>query len=63
MLLSQLAAYLKQLPKDAWPCGRLVAAQETGPRGPNDDPAIKENCAKFNKILKKLEVKVDWWPS
>lgn len=62
MPLSELAAYLKQLPKDAWPCGKTVAAQEAGLRGLDDGPAIKENCAKVNEILKELEVKVDWWP-
>ena len=63
MPLSELAAYLKQLPKDAWPCGKAVAAQEAGLRGFGDGPAIKENCAKLTEILKELEVKVDWWPS
>ena len=63
MPLNQLAAYLKQLPKNAWPCGKVVAAQQNGLRGgPNDGPAIDENCSKVNKILKDLEVRVDWWP-
>jgi len=61
--LSQLAAYLKQLPKTAWPCGKVVGAQESGLRGLNDGPAISENCSKVNKLLKGLKVKVNWWPS
>jgi hypothetical protein len=63
MPLSQLATYLKRLPKSAWPCGKVVAAAEAGLRGLNDGPAIKENCSKLNKILKGLRVKADWWPS
>ena len=63
MPLDQLAVFLKQLPKNAWPCGKVVAAQQNGITGPDDEPIIKENCAKLNKILKGLKVKVDWWPS
>jgi len=62
--LSQLAAYLRRLPKSAWPCGRVVAAQENGViGGPGDASAIKETCSKVNKILLRLGVKVVWWPS
>jgi hypothetical protein len=63
MPLSQLAAYLKQLPLNAWPCGKVVIAAEAGLRGLNDGPAIKQNCSKVNEILKGLAVKVNWGPS
>ncbi len=64
MPVSQLAAYLKQLPKSAWPCGKVVAASQNGIRGGSkDDSAINEICSKVNKILKEIRVKVDWWPS
>jgi hypothetical protein len=63
MPLNHLAAYLKQLPRNAWPCGKVVIASEAGLRGLDDGPAIKENCSKLNEILKGLGVKVDWWPS
>jgi hypothetical protein len=63
MPLSQLADYLRRLPKSAWPCGRIVAAQQSGPRRQDDGPAIAENCSKLNKILMGLKLKVNWWPS
>ena len=64
MPVSQLAAYLSQLPKRAWPCGKVVAASKNGlSGGPNDGPAINDNCSRVNKILKEIGVKVEWWPS
>ena len=62
MPLNQLAAYLKQLPKSAWPCGNVVAAQQNG-ISPNGGPITEENSAKVDEILKGLKMKVDWWPS
>ena len=62
--LDQLAAFLKQLPHVAWPCGRVVGAAESGVRGVNDDSAaITKNCEKVNRILRTLDIRADWWPS
>ena len=61
--LNQLEPYLKQLPKSAWKCGKVVAAAENGLRGIGDGPAIRRNCSAVAKILAGLGLKVSWWPS
>jgi hypothetical protein len=63
MRMIELAPYLKQLPGRAWPCGRIVAAQENGLRSGNDDAAIKEDASRVKGILNELKIEIDWWPS
>ncbi|MBI2680981.1 MAG: hypothetical protein HYX25_08260 [Candidatus Solibacter usitatus] len=63
MAVEQLASFLKKLPKSAWPCGRVAALQQAGPRGLHDDAPIAGNLRKVKQILKKLAVRMDPWPS
>ena len=63
MPVEQLASFLKRLPKSAWPCGKVAAVQEAGLRGLHDDAAITENLKKVKRILKRLAVRMDPWPS
>lgn len=53
------------LPVAAWPYGRVVLASEIGIRrgDGNDDQAIKQNHDAADRILKALDITVDWWPS
>jgi len=59
--LKDLRAYLGKLPKTAWPCGRVVAAQQRGISTPDDRDAIKRNCRKVNRALRRLNMKANWW--
>ena len=63
--LSVLARTLVGLPDSAWPYGRVIAGAENGVRGAGsvDDALIKRNREEADKILKKLGLVVDWWPS
>jgi hypothetical protein len=63
MTLTELAAFLKELPEKAWQCGKIVAAQQAAVRGPNDGPAIDDNCDRLKSILGQLKLEVFWWPS
>ena len=61
--VKHLAKTLAALPVKAWPYGKVVAALETGIRSGGDDKPIKENKEAVTSILKKLDVKVKWYPS
>ena len=63
MPVEQLASLLRGLPKSAWPCGRVAALQEAGPRGLHDNAPIPENLRKVKRILKGLAIRADNWPS
>jgi hypothetical protein len=51
------------LPKDAWPCGKLVAATEVRIQVLNDGRNIKRNRAQVDERLTRLGIKVEWCPS
>jgi hypothetical protein len=59
--LKELGAYLEQLPKTAWPRGRVVAAQQSGISIPDDRRVIRRNCRKVNRVLRRLKMKANWW--
>ena len=62
---SELRGLLLSLPVSAWPYGRVVLASDTGiGRGDGSDiEPIKRNHIAAEKVLKKLNVEMDWWPS
>lgn len=63
--LSELRDLLISLPVSAWPYGRVVLASDLGLRrgDRSDDAPIERNHAAAEKILKGLDIVVDWWPS
>jgi hypothetical protein len=58
-----VVAYLEKLPSMAWPYGLVVAVQENGVRARGDDARIKRNKEELVRLLEKVGVKVDLWPS
>src|SRR5580692_10175922 len=58
-----VVAYLEKLPSMAWPYGLVVAVQENGVRARGDDARIKRNREELVRLLEKVGVKVDLWPS
>ena len=58
-----VVAYLEKLPSIAWPYGLVVAVQENGIHAPGDDARIKRNREELARLLEKIGVKVDLWPS
>ena len=54
---------LKGLPDSAWPYGLIVAVQDIGVVSDGDLPRIEANRQRLLKLLKKLAVTVDFWPS
>jgi len=61
--LDGLRRVLISLPVSAWPYGGVVAVQEAGVRGLDDDALITRNKATVEGILKSLALKVEWRPS
>jgi hypothetical protein len=60
---ADVVAYLEKLPSIAWPYGLVVAVQENGLRAPGDDARIKRNREELVRLLEKVGVKVELWPS
>jgi hypothetical protein len=56
---------LVSLPLADWPYGRVVMASDIGLRRADrsDDESIQRNHDAAERILKDLDVTVDWWPS
>jgi hypothetical protein len=60
----ELLGALARLPASAWPYGRVVAAQENGVRGSEQDGvAIRRNRGIVGGILEGAHIAVDWVPS
>jgi len=61
----ELRDLLIRLPVTAWPYGRVVLAQDLGLRrgDRSDTRSIGRNHDAAEKILKALDIEVDWWPS
>ena len=62
---ADLRDLLVGLPVTAWPYGRVVLASDIGLRQADrsDDEPIRRNHDAAEKVLKALDVEVDWWPS
>ena len=59
-----LPAVLAQLPKSAWPYGRVVGVMECGILPDNHSETMQnEILAKVLKSLKELGIEVHLWPS
>jgi len=58
-----LEATLSSLPVSRWPLGKVIAAQNTGLKSIGTDVPIRENRKALEVMLKRLRVRVDWWPS
>jgi hypothetical protein len=54
---------LKGLPDSAWPYGLVVAVQDIGLVSEGDPPRIEANRKRLLRLLKKLAIAVDLWPS
>ena|SRR5437667_2567767 len=63
MSTEELAPFLRALPKTAWPCGKVVGLSEAGVRGVHDDAIIAENLKRVKRILKRLRIRMNGWPS
>lgn len=61
--IEDLEDFLIDLSTSAWPYGRVAAVQELGITSGNDDFLIKDNLAQVLKILKRLDVRANMWPS
>lgn len=56
-------AKLENLPDTAWPYGLVVALQDNSLRSEGDDSKIKANRKAIVRMLTKIGVTVDPWPS
>jgi hypothetical protein len=61
--VSRMREILLSLPVDAWPYGRIVAVQEISIRSRNDDRSIDSNRGELERMLKDLDITINWWPS
>lgn len=62
--LEAVESTLERLPDSAWPYGLVVAVQDASIiSGEGELPRIEANRKKLLKLLKKLGVTVDRWPS
>jgi len=60
----QVLGALAALPASAWPYGRVVAVQEMGSAGPEEDRiAIRRNRAILAGTLENAKVLINWLPS
>jgi hypothetical protein len=60
----ELLSALARLPSSAWPYGRVVAAQENGTKGSEQESiAIRRNRGIVGGILAGAHIVVDWVPS
>jgi hypothetical protein len=53
---------LEGLPNSAWPYGLVVAIQDNAVQTTKDRPKIEANRKQLVLLLKKLGVKIDYWP-
>ena len=68
---SELRALLVGLPIEAWPYGRVVLASDIGLRrvdasgrlDESDERSIRQNHEVAERILRVLNIEMDWWPS
>jgi hypothetical protein len=51
------------LPSSAWPDGLVVAVEENGIIGRGDEAQFKRNREELMRLLEKVGVKVELWPS
>ena len=60
----KLSEALARLPTSAWPYGRVVAIQEIGTTGSDDDKAkLRKNRALVAGALEGMKVAINWVPS
>ncbi|HLG58163.1 MAG TPA: hypothetical protein VI485_22650 [Vicinamibacterales bacterium] len=68
---SELRALLVGLPVEAWPYGRVVLASDIGLRSvdasgrldESDEQSIRQNHEVAERILRVLNIEMEWWPS
>ena len=61
--VASIRGELESLPDSAWPYGLVVAVQENGIISDGDQSKIEANRRELVRLLKKLGVTVDLWPS
>jgi hypothetical protein len=59
----ELTQALGNLPRTAWPYGRVVAVTENGVRGSASDDVIRKNRAIVAGTLESMHVLINWIPS
>jgi len=60
----KLSAAMAKLPGSAWPYGRVVAIQEIGTAGSDEDKAkLRKNRALVAGTLESMQVLINWVPS
>src|SRR5258708_8223620 len=57
---SALKKTLLELPRSAWPYGKIVAGNENSIRSQGDAARIERNRVEVDKILKSMDIAVDW---
>jgi hypothetical protein len=66
----EIQAFLVGLPLDAWPYGRVVLASDPGLRradasgrlDENEERSIRRNHDATERILRLLDIEINWWP-
>ena len=61
--LADLEKTLKELKRDGWPLGRVVAVEENGLRSPGDNGKISEKSKEVKRMLERHNVMIELWPA
>jgi hypothetical protein len=61
--IDDLPAFLRSLPPECWPYGKVVAVQESGVSAPTMINESKDRKDSVIKILSDMGIKVNHWPS
>jgi hypothetical protein len=61
--VDRMKEILLSLPVDSWPYGRIVAVQEISIRSRDDDSSIDKNRRELERMLKDLDITINWWPA
>ena len=63
LAIAELPRALADLPKAAWPYGRIIGVQDQGLGSDDDDNYIRENHSRVDALLKCLRLEANWVPS
>lgn len=61
--LEELKTVVLDLPAQQWPLGKVIAAQEIGPRSPGDEAKIASKLRSLKLMLESYKLRVALWPS
>ncbi|HSE36039.1 MAG TPA: hypothetical protein VLG74_01975 [Blastocatellia bacterium] len=60
--VDRMREILLDVPVESWPYGRIVAVQEICIRSRNDGTSIDRNRRELERMLKDLDITINWWP-